>query len=110
MATWTRWRRTASWRPPQHAAAAAAAGEEVEELKSFDAAFIEVDNVTLFDLILAANYLNVPCLLALACQRAADLIRGKTVEEIRAEFNIANDFTPEEEAEIRKENAWAFQD
>uniref|UniRef100_A0A0E0M146 SKP1-like protein n=1 Tax=Oryza punctata TaxID=4537 RepID=A0A0E0M146_ORYPU len=97
----------------EHAAAAAAGGctkasNKEEKLKSFDAAFIDVDNATLFDLILAANHLNVPCLLNLACQ-PADLIKGKTVEEIRETFAIVNDFTPEEEEEIRKENAWAFQ-
>lgn len=32
------------------------------------------------------------------------MIKGKTAEEIRKIFNIVNDFTPEEEAQIRKEN------
>jgi hypothetical protein len=32
------------------------------------------------------------------------MIKGKTPEEIRKLFNIVNDFTPEEEAQIRKEN------
>lgn len=31
------------------------------------------------------------------------MIKGKTPEEIRKLFNIANDFTEEEEAQIRKE-------
>ena len=34
------------------------------------------------------------------------MIKGKTPEEIRAHFNIQNDFTPEEEEEVRRENAW----
>merc|ERR1712159_285790 len=29
-----------------------------------------------------------------------------TPQEIRRRFNIKNDFTPEEEEEVRKENAW----
>lgn len=33
--------------------------------------------------------------------------KGKSPEEIRKIFNIANDFTPEEEAHIREENKWA---
>ncbi|KAG5391504.1 hypothetical protein IGI04_021467 [Brassica rapa subsp. trilocularis] len=39
----------------------------------------------------------------------ADMITGKTPEEIRTVLNIENDFTPEEEKEIRKENQWAFE-
>ena len=31
---------------------------------------------------------------------------GKTPEEIRKTFNIKNDFTPEEEEQVRKENEW----
>ena len=58
------------------------------------------------DLLLAANFMDVPSLVTLCCQELASHIKGKTPEEIRAEFNIPNDFTPEEEEEIRKENAW----
>ena len=39
----------------------------------------------------------------------ADMIKGKTPEEIRKTFNIKNDFTPEEEEEVRRENQWAFE-
>ncbi|XP_022898761.1 SKP1-like protein 1A isoform X3 [Olea europaea var. sylvestris] len=80
-----------------------------EELKAFDADFVKVDQGTLFDLILAANYLNIKSLLDLTCQTVADMIKGKTPEEIRKTFNIKDDFTPEEEEEIRRENAWAFE-
>ncbi|XP_048128620.1 SKP1-like protein 1A isoform X2 [Rhodamnia argentea] len=83
-----------------------------EDLKAWDAAFIKVDQVdqaTLFDLILAANYLNIKSLLDLTCQTVADMIKGKTPEEIRKTFNIKNDFTPEEEEEVRRENQWAFE-
>ncbi|KAF5764373.1 putative S-phase kinase-associated protein [Helianthus annuus] len=80
-----------------------------EDLKSFDADFVKVDQSTLFDLILAANYLNIKSLLDLTCQTVADMIKGKTPEEIRKTFNIKNDFTPEEEEEVRRENAWAFE-
>ena len=57
----------------------------------------------------AANYLNVKGLLDLTCQTMADMIKGETPEQIRAIFNIVNDFTPEEEEEVRRENAWAFE-
>ena len=59
--------------------------------------------------IQAANYLNIKGLLDLTCQTVADMIKGKTPEEIRKTFNIKNDFTPEEEEEVRRENQWAFE-
>ncbi|KAL5215085.1 hypothetical protein ABZP36_004237 [Zizania latifolia] len=80
------------------------------ELEAFDTKFIDVGDVTtLFELIMAANYLNVKGLLDLACRRTADLFKNKTPEEIRQTFGIENDLTPEEEAAIREENAWAFE-
>jgi S-phase kinase-associated protein 1 len=92
-------------------AAAASSDEKPSEddLKKWDAEFVKVDNDTLFDLILAANYLNIKSLLDLTCQTVADMIKGKTPEEIRKTFNIINDFTPEEEEEVRRENQWAFE-
>jgi hypothetical protein len=36
------------------------------------------------------------------------MIKGKSAEEIRRTFNITNDFTPEEEAQIKKENVSDF--
>ncbi|BFG20857.1 hypothetical protein CerSpe_071310 [Prunus speciosa] len=93
-----------------HEEEAAANGENREEiLKNWDAMFVNVDQSILFALILAANYLNIKSLLNLTCQVAADMIKGKTPEEIRKTFNIMNDFTPEEEEEIRKENQWPFE-
>ncbi|XP_019071569.1 SKP1-like protein 1B [Solanum lycopersicum] len=80
-----------------------------EDLKTFDAEFVKVDQSTLFNLILAVNYLNIKSLMDLTCQTVAEMIKGKTPEEIRKTFNIKNDFTPEEEEEVRRENAWAFE-
>lgn len=96
--------------PAEVAAAAGASSKTVdEELKQWDQDFVKVDQATLFDLILAANYLNIKGLLDLTCQTVADMIKGKTPEEIRKTFNIKNDFTPEEEEEVRRENQWAFE-
>ncbi|CAN1226656.1 SKP1-like protein 1B [Linum perenne] len=80
-----------------------------DSLKQWDTDFAKVDQATLFDLILAANYLNIKDLLDLTCQTVADMIKGKSPEEIRKIFNIKNDFTPEEEEEVRRENQWAFE-
>ena len=69
--------------------------------------FIDVEQDILFRVVEAANYLNIPPLLDLGCAKIASMIKGKTTEQIRETFNIGNDFTPEEEAEIREENKWA---
>ena len=68
--------------------------------------FLQVDQGTLFELILAANYLDIKGLLDVTCKTVANMIKGKTPEEIRKTFNIKNDFTPSEEEQVRKENEW----
>jgi len=65
-----------------------------------------LDSPTLFDVILASNYLVISRLTDITCKTVANMIKGKTPEEIRKTFNIKNDFTPEEEEAVRKENAW----
>jgi len=78
--------------------------EENEE--SFDDKFIKVEYEILFKLTLAANFLDIKPLLDLTCKQIANLIRGKTPEEIKILFSLTQDFTPEEEEQIRKENEW----
>mmetsp|Transcript_15923 Transcript_15923/g.19109 ORF Transcript_15923/g.19109 Transcript_15923/m.19109 type:complete len:175 (+) Transcript_15923:64-588(+) len=70
------------------------------------AEFVNVEQVLLFELILAANYMDIKPLLDLTCATVASMIKGKTPEEIRQTFNISNDFSPEEEAQVREENKW----
>jgi S-phase kinase-associated protein 1 len=91
-----------------HDDAASELGSETV-VAAWDAEFVQVDRRTLFNLILAANYLNMAPLLDLTCQKVANMIKGKTPEEIRQTFGICNDFTPEEEEEVRRENQWAFE-
>lgn len=76
------------------------------ELSEWDNKFCEMPQEELFELILAANYLDIKSLLDTTCKAVANMIKGKTPEEIRKTFNIKNDFTPEEEEKVRKENEW----
>ena len=50
--------------------------------------------------------MDIKSLLDLTCAKVASMIKGKTPQEIRETFNITNDFTPEEENQIREENKW----
>jgi len=80
--------------------------KRTDDIIPWDADFCKVDQNTLFELILAANFLDIKPLLELTCKTVANMIKGKTPEEIRRTFNIKNDLTPEEEEQIRRENAW----
>ena len=105
--------------------------KRTDDISSWDADFLKVDQGTLFELILvslpyfdlvtllwqsvfngliilfqAANYLDIKGLLDVTCKTVANMIKGKTPEEIRKTFNIKNDFTPSEEEQVRKENEW----
>ncbi|CAI0555499.1 unnamed protein product [Linum tenue] len=80
------------------------------EKRSFSDEFVkklELEEVR--DLVLAANYLNIPYLLDVLNQNVADRIQNKSVEFVRKFFGIENDFTPEEEQAVREQNAWAFE-
>uniref|UniRef100_A0A8R1Y5I6 Skp1-related protein n=1 Tax=Onchocerca volvulus TaxID=6282 RepID=A0A8R1Y5I6_ONCVO len=69
--------------------------KRTDDISSWDVEFLK-----------AANYLDIKGLLDVTCKTVANMIKGKSPEEIRRTFNIKNDFTPEEEEQIRKENAW----
>lgn len=77
-----------------------------EVVQEYYSEFVTVEQEMLFELILAANYMDIKPLLDLTCATVASMIKGKTPEEIRKLFNIVNDFTPEEEAQIREDNKW----
>lgn len=80
--------------------------QEHQEATVWDQDFVKIDQATLFELILAANYMDIKPLLDLTCKTVANMIKGKTPEEIRRTFNIKNDFTPEEEEQVKRENDW----
>lgn len=67
---------------------------------------VEMNNDDLFNLTLAANYMDIKPLLDLCSAKIASLIKDKTVEQIRVNLDIVNDFSPEEEAKVREENKW----
>lgn len=74
-----------------------------DDIIPWDLEFCKVDQVTLFELILAANVLKNTCLEHIMCKTVANMIKGKTPQEIKRKFNIKNDFTLKEVSEVRKE-------
>ena len=68
--------------------------------------FLQKYDDDIFEIILAANFMDIKSLLDLTCAYTASKIKGKSPEEIRQMFDITNDFSPEEESQIREENKW----
>jgi S-phase kinase-associated protein 1 len=78
--------------------AVSVASKDPYELEGFDFEYIKaVNHVStigqslIFDLIIAANYLNIPGLNDLCITEVANMLRGKSQEEIRYVFNLKND-------------------
>lgn len=63
--------------------------------------FVKVEQGLLFELVTASNFMDIKPLLDLTCLAVAVFIKGKQASELRAIFNISNDLTPEEEAQVR---------
>lgn len=80
--------------------------KRTDDISAWDQDFLKVDQGTLFELILAANYLDIKGLLDDTTKTIANMIKGKQPDEIRKTFNIKNDFTTQEEEQVRKENEW----
>ena len=51
--------------------------------------------------------MDIKPLLDLTCLAVSVAIKGKSASELRSIFNISNEFTPEEESQVREESQWA---
>ena len=72
--------------------------------------FVKIDQEIIFELILAANFMEIQPLLDLTCATIAAMAKGKTPQQLKELFHIQSElrtFTPEEEAQIREQNKWA---
>lgn len=79
------------------------------KLPDWDIDFLKLDQCILFEIILAANYLEIKGLLEMTCMTVANMMSGKTAEEIRKLLNIKSDFTGVEEDQLRQENEWCME-
>ena len=71
-----------------------------DDISTWDMEFLKVDQGTLFELILAANYLEIRGLLEYTCKTVADMIKSKSPEEIKRIFSIKNDFNLTDEEKM----------
>lgn len=70
----------------------------------YDQKFSDLKVRECFILLMTANYLDVNPLIELMAARIASFLRGKSQEQIRKILGLADDYTPEEEERILKEN------
>ncbi len=80
--------------------------QNADDLETWDQEFCKVSQPVLFESISMSVYCQVESMTDVGCRTVANMIKGKSPEEIRATFNIKNDFTPEEEEQVRRENEW----
>ena len=82
---------------PLHDALPISSGNLNEVIDDWDVKFINsIDLDSVFDLINAANYMDIQPLIDLSCAKIASLMKGKSAQEIRTMFNIECDLTEEE--------------
>ncbi|ULU06934.1 hypothetical protein L3Y34_018611 [Caenorhabditis briggsae] len=65
-------------------------------ITDWDRHFMPVDNETLFDLIQAVNYLDIPVLMVHLCRKVSEMAAGKSPEELRITFGIPTDSEDDE--------------
>ncbi|KAL7479442.1 hypothetical protein ACHAW6_005171 [Cyclotella cf. meneghiniana] len=75
-----------------------------EIVQDFYARFVEVDQVMLFELVTAANFMDIKPLLDLTCLAVSIYIKGKSPDEIRKIFNINNDMSQDDGGQVSDEN------
>eukprot|EP01022_Parablepharisma_sp_SALTPOND_P008143 TRINITY_DN135279_c1_g1_i1.p14 TRINITY_DN135279_c1_g1~~TRINITY_DN135279_c1_g1_i1.p14 ORF type:complete len:164 (-),score=32.99 TRINITY_DN135279_c1_g1_i1:75-566(-) len=69
--------------------------------------FLDMPAKEINELLIASDYMSLKQMEELLSCVIATRIFGKSTEDIRAEFGIANDFTPEEEKQVQEFFDWA---
>lgn len=73
-------------------------------IPEWDQKLLNVNDSIIFGLLAASNYLEVKGLLEVCCKTIAKDINGKSPEEIRKRFGIADDITEAKKDQINEEN------
>jgi len=79
-----------------------------DDIPQWDKDFVaRWDKSTLYEVLQACNFLDLRPLLEICCKTVANMIKGKTVEQVRDILGLVSDYTQDEEEALKKENAWA---
>ncbi|XP_044578524.1 S-phase kinase-associated protein 1-like [Cotesia glomerata] len=78
-----------------------------DDIPEWDVDFLKVDQQTLFAIIRAANFLDIKGLMDVTCKTVANMIKGKTPEEIRKTFNITPMVPTADDDAAKKEAEWS---
>ena len=68
-----------------------------EKIDAWDREFMKLDEDLIRELILAANYLDINRLLTLGCKTVANIVKHKSVDEIREYFGLTDEDNNEAE-------------
>lgn len=78
-----------------------------EVTDEWSADFIEeLDLEALTNLIVTANFMDIPSLLELSIAKLASMCKDKSEEEIFKSFGISNVYSEEERNKLKEENKW----
>lgn len=75
-------------------------------VQSWYAEFVNIPQEELFDIILGANFMDIPDLMDLSCATVASQIRDKTTEELCTHFNVEYHNMTFDDAELREKYPW----
>lgn len=81
--------------------------DKIKGIAEHDAEFISgITQVQLYSLASAANYLGIPSLMKLCCARIALEMRGKTWQELEAEYDIEGGISDSMKKRMDTEREW----
>ncbi len=82
---------------------------EKGKLSEFESDWMPTDTAELAKLLLAANYLDCQEMLDALTQHTANLIKGKTPEQLREMFKTPDDIPEEKKREIHEQNKFLLE-
>lgn len=68
--------------------------------------FLEENGSIVLELLVAADHLRIKSLVENASTAIGSMVQNMSTEQMRDLLGIRNDFTPQQEEQIRRENAW----